>query len=62
MKKFNRFIQIVWLGVAAVSAWEAFLAYYNTGKFNGRFAMFAFVFVAAIAMYSIRKRQGKSMK
>ncbi|MFT5724553.1 MAG: tryptophan-rich sensory protein [Bacteroidia bacterium] len=62
MKKFNRFIQIVWLVVAAVSAWEAFLAYYNAGKFNTRFYAFAFVFVSAIAMYAIRKRQAKSIK
>jgi hypothetical protein len=62
MRKFNKLIQIVWLGVAAVAAWEAYLSYYNTKEFNGRFGLMAFVFVAAIAMYSIRKRQGKSMK
>ena len=62
MKKFNRFVQIIWLGVVAVAAWEAYLSYYNTKAFNQRFFLMAFVFVAAIAMYSIRKRQGKSMK
>jgi len=62
MKKFNRFIQIIWLGVAAVAAWEAYLSYYNTKMFNGRFWLMIGAFTAAIAMYSIRKRQGRSMK
>lgn len=60
MKKFNRFIQIIWLAVAAVSAVEAYKAYSDGNGLNSKVYLMIGVFVAAIAMYSIRKRQGKN--
>ena len=62
MKKFNRFIQIVWLAVAAVAAVEAFKAYSDDNGFSSKVYLMIGVFFAAIIMYAIRKRQGRSYK
>jgi tryptophan-rich sensory protein len=62
MKKFNRFIQIIWLVIAAVAAVEAYIAFGKGAAFRNKFYLMAFVFAASIAMYAIRKRQGRSIK
>jgi len=62
MKKFNKIIQFIWLAVAAVSAVEGYKAYTEGGGFNSRVYLMMGAFVAGIVMYSLRKRQGKSMK
>ncbi len=62
MKKLNRIIQIIWLAVAAVAAVEGFIAYREEGGFNQRVYLMIGAFVVAIAMYTLRKRQGKTIK
>lgn len=62
MKKVNKIIQIIWLAVAAISAVEAYKAYSDNGGFNTRVYVMIGAFVVGIVMYSLRKRQGKSIK
>ena len=62
MKRLNRIIQIIWLAIAAIAAVEGFIAYRDGGGFNQRVYLMIGAFVVAIAMYTLRKRQGKSIK
>jgi tryptophan-rich sensory protein len=62
MKRLNKIIQIIWLAVAAVAAVEGYIAYQKAGGFNQRVYLMIGAFVVAIAMYTLRKRQGKSIK
>ncbi|MBO6517116.1 MAG: hypothetical protein JJ975_11250 [Bacteroidia bacterium] len=62
MKRLNRIIQIVWLAVAAVAAVEAVVEYQKASGFNSKVYLMMGAFVVALAMYTLRKRQGKTMK
>ena len=62
MKRLNRIIQIIWLAVAAIAAVEGYAAYREAGELNTRVYLMAGAFVTAIAMYTLRKRQGRNMQ
>jgi len=52
MNRAMRFIEILWLGVAAVSAVEIYAAWGNTS----RTLQFSLFFGAAVFMYFLRRR------
>ena len=60
MKRLNRIMQIVWLAVAAVAAVEAYITHRDFG-FTNRVYLMLGVFVVGLAMYTLRRRQGKNM-
>ena len=57
----RRIVEIVWLGVAAFAVVEGYIAYKTEG-FGNNFVLMIVVFVVAIAMYTLRKRQRTKMK
>lgn len=59
--KLRRIIEIVWLGVAAFAAVEGYLSYTKEGFGNNTILMIV-VFVMAIAMYTLRRKQRMNMK
>lgn len=62
MKRLNRIIQIIWLAVAAVAAVEAYIAYGKAGHVDTRVYLMIGAFVVAVAMYTLRRYQGRNMK
>jgi tryptophan-rich sensory protein len=52
----RRFIEIVWMVVAAVSAVEGYISYTATG-FNHTTQIFGIVFLVAVFMYFLRRWQ-----
>ncbi len=61
MKRINRIIQIVWMIVGAVALVEAFIEFQKNGVGTRVYILFG-AFVVALVMYSLRRRQGRSMK
>ncbi|MBI1306618.1 MAG: hypothetical protein GC181_08395 [Bacteroidetes bacterium] len=56
----RRIIEIVWLAIAAFAAVEGYVSYQKEGFGNNTLLM-TVVFVVAIAMYTLRRRQRMRM-
>jgi uncharacterized membrane protein len=60
--KLRRFIEIVWLAVAAVAAVETYISYTSTPSgFKDRTYILLLVLGTAIFMYALRRRQRTKM-
>ncbi|NUM31687.1 MAG: hypothetical protein HUU47_05120 [Bacteroidetes bacterium] len=57
----RRFIEIMWLAIAAVSVVEIIIAYKQQGASSRNLQMFGVVLVVALFMYFLRKRQRKNI-
>ena len=58
----RRFIEIMWLAIAAISLVEMAVGFRETGFSDKHFQLFAVVFVTSTFMYFFRKRQRKKME
>ena len=58
----RRFIEIMWMAIAAVSLVEMLIGYKQEGFTGEHFQVFAMVFVASAFMFFFRKRQRKKME
>ena len=58
----RRFIEIMWLGIAAISLVEVFIGYREEGIGSEHFQLFSIIFVTAAFMYFWRKRQRKNLE
>lgn len=52
----RRFIEIVWMAIAAISVVEGYITYKSFG-FNQDAQVFVFVFFVSAFMYFLRRRQ-----
>ncbi|MCB0733200.1 MAG: hypothetical protein H6608_05155 [Flavobacteriales bacterium] len=59
--KLRRIVEIVWLAVAAFAAVEGYISY-TKEKFGNNTILMVVVFVMAIAMYTLRRRQRMNME
>lgn len=57
----RRFIEIMWLAIAAISIVEMIVGYKQKGISSQHFQLFGLVFVVAVFMYFLRKRQRKNI-
>ncbi|MCC6721364.1 MAG: hypothetical protein IT243_04125 [Bacteroidia bacterium] len=57
----RRFIEIMWLAIAAISIVEMIVGYNQKGISSQHFQLFGLVFVVAVFMYFLRKRQRKNI-
>jgi len=55
----RRFVEIVWLAVAAIAAVEAYMAFKDSGFAQRTYVMIG-AFCVALFMYSLRKRQRRN--
>ncbi len=55
----RRFVEIVWLAVAAIAAVEAYMAFKDFGFTQRTYVMIG-AFCVALFMYSLRKRQRRN--
>lgn len=58
----RRFIEIMWLVIAAVSLIELIVGYREGGFKSEHFQLFALVFASSAFMYFFRKRQRKNIE
>jgi LPXTG-motif cell wall-anchored protein len=58
----RRFIEIMWLAIAAFSAVEMAVGFKNGGFKNENFLIFAILLFASTFMYFFRKRQRKNIE
>ncbi|MFT4521884.1 MAG: hypothetical protein ACI8ZN_000823 [Bacteroidia bacterium] len=61
MKHLKRLVEIMWLAIAAFAAVEGFISFRAEGLSQNTI-IYVVVFVLAIAMYTLRKRQGRKSK
>ena len=55
----RRFVEIMWLAVAAITAVEAYMSFSASGFAQRTYVMIG-VFFVALFMYSLRKRQRRN--
>lgn len=55
----RRFVEIMWLAVAAITAVEGYMSYSESGFAQRTYVMIG-VFFIALFMYSLRKRQRRN--
>ncbi|MCB9252120.1 MAG: hypothetical protein H6605_06605 [Flavobacteriales bacterium] len=60
--KIRRIIELMWLGVAAVSIIEMAVGYMEGGFKNQHFQIFGVIAFTAFFMYFFRKRQRKKLE
>ncbi len=58
----RRFIEIMWMAIAAVSLVEMVIGYQKGGFGNENFQIFGVLAIASGFMYFFRKRQRKKME